>query len=120
MSLKHEAKLTLGAALRGFGPRIDFQQTEAVSVRAGRQAAGARCQDVCSYFPQTKIRLWTFSTATKDAPEFRRKGNNSAHTQQHSPLDCSGHSNKEKFYPTLTVELFSLIYVSYFTVYLCF
>lgn len=51
--------------LRGFGPGINFQQTEAVSVSAGQQAAGARCQDVCSYFPKTKIRVQTFSAATQ-------------------------------------------------------
>lgn len=40
-ALKLEAALAAGAALRGFGTGIDFQQTEAVE-RAGRQAAGAR------------------------------------------------------------------------------
>lgn len=46
---------------------------------AGRQAAGARCQNVCSYFSQTKIRPRTFLVSPKDTPIFRQKGNNSAH-----------------------------------------
>lgn len=65
IALKLEAKLTVRAALRGFWSRIDFHQTEAVCESAGRQAAGARCQDVCSYFPLSKIRAWTFSSVTQ-------------------------------------------------------
>lgn len=76
-ALKLEAKLAVGAALRGFGTGIDFQQTEAVE-RAGRQAAGARCQDVCSYFHLLKLEPGPFPVSPKDTPLFRLKRNNQA------------------------------------------
>lgn len=76
-ALKLEAKLAVGAALRGFGTGIDFQQTEAVE-RAGRQAAGARCQDVCSYFLLLKLEPGPFPVSPKDTLLFRLKRNNQA------------------------------------------
>lgn len=78
MGVKHEAKLTVRAALKGFGPEIDFQQTEAVCVMVGRQAAGAGCQDVCSYFPQSKIRPRTFSYRHPKILKYSVKGSNNA------------------------------------------
>lgn len=46
-------------------PRIDFQQTEVVSVSGRHHAAGAHCQNVSSYFPQTKFRLQTLSSVNQ-------------------------------------------------------
>lgn len=70
-ALKLEAKLAVGAALRGFGTGIDFQQTEAVE-RAGRQAAGAWCQGVCSYFHLLKLEPGPFPVSPKDTRLFRK------------------------------------------------
>lgn len=72
-----EAELEVGAALRGFGTGIDFQQTEAVE-RAGRQAAGVCCQGLCSYFQLLKLEPGPFSVSSKDTLLFRLKGNNRA------------------------------------------
>lgn len=75
MALKLEAKLAVGAAPGGFGSGIDFQQTEAVE-RAGRQAAGAQCQDSCSYFHQLKLEPGPFPVSPKETPLFRLKRSN--------------------------------------------
>lgn len=74
-ALKLEAKLAVGAALKGFGTGIDFQQTEAVE-RAGWQAAGAPCQGVCSYFHRLKLEPGPFPVSPKDTLLFRLKRNN--------------------------------------------
>lgn len=55
---------------------------------AGQQAAGVRCQNVCSYFPQTKIRLWTFSTVTQTYSNIQAERKQfSSHSRQPRTLD---------------------------------
>lgn len=71
-ALKLKAELAVGAALRGFGTGIEFQQTEAVE-QAGRQAAGARCPGLCSYFHLLKLEPGPFPASPKDTPLVRLK-----------------------------------------------
>lgn len=76
-ALKLEATLAVGVALRGFGTGIDFQQTEAVE-RTGRQAAGAQCQGIRSYFHLLKLEPGPFPVSPEDTLLFRLKRNNRA------------------------------------------